>query len=611
MSKKYKLKVKLGRYEIPLLYENELQLLRPIEAFSELSPIHIHEKTKFNDIIEELLSEFEKKCTLKLDTKCKKHSQKNFIQIHVECAFCKYENSGGKMDEKTYKFFKIPYKQEPLFSFLNINGKLIKDNHNNHGIIGYYHGKNMIDPFDAFKSICTGEETTKKLKLEGIIEEEDYNELAKELFRVFKEDKKLLDKKYKMYKSGGFQMTYVGLLNEKIIFKIEEIGSLDEKELKITKIRYEKEMNITNKAAEIGLSGKIYYGEFFDMIEGKRYMNDMIHIILMERIIGLDFNGYFRDKNRTMKEIEILSRNTTSRVHELHSYGLVHGDMAGRNILLVHDDSSQEKELTPMFIDFTETNFFREIDNTSIIDLEKLIKNNEPLKAYKQFRKKIGLMEKEEFIENMQKLEEAREEYISKFRTTLKAHHDIHNIAGYAFHEEHVFRRSKKVHMKKEKETYILSKNAGYFYILYAINFLTLTEIFGIEPQEKGGDPFEKSFSIYDRSFMFKNALEKYVDMFVTLDTKYRSLMEKEIFPNSIVYHRKGKYIDNIIQYILYELVDEKTHKFIYEPFVFMIITMIFIVSKVKENTYDDTGAKIKKVHKIIPLMLTHKFLMD
>jgi len=625
MSKTSKLKLKFGKYEIPLIYDEKMRLLIPIEHFSKFSPIQIHEKTKFDDVVGEMILKIGKNIT---QTKCEKHSKNKIIQtnyeylnhsssnkkIHVSCAFCQYENT-GKMDKYTYNFFKIPYKQEPLFSFLNTNGKLIKNNHSDRGIIGYYHGKKMIDPFDVFKSICTGgETTTKKLKFEKeemeMEEEENYEQMAKKLFRIFKEDKKLLKKNYEMYKSGGFQQTYVGLLNEKIIFKIEEMGSFDDLQIQKQKKVYDKEMIITNKAADFGLSGRIFYEEFFNMDDIKMFKNNMIHIILMERIIGLDYNEYFRDKKRTTEEIEMLARNTASRIHELHSHGVVHGDMGGRNILLV-DDPFHEKELTLMFIDFTETASFKEIDDTSIVDLEKLIKNNKPLEVYmKELENLKSVENKEEFIEILQNAERDMEIYISKFRTALKAHWDIHEIAGYASDEKNVFVKY-DMDRKREEEIYLLSKGAGYLYMLYAINFLTLTEVFGIIPLEKGGDPFKRSYSVYDRSFMFKNHLEKYTDIFVTLDTEYKRFMEKNIFQKSKVYHRKGKYSDNIIHYILHELVDERTQKFIYEPFVFMIVTMIFLVSKIHEKTYDETGKEVIKKIKIRALNNMHLFLID
>lgn len=528
----------------------------------------------------------------KCNIKCEKHVGKYGIQANpdylkhslknkITCAFCQLEKT-KKIDVHVKKFLSRPYPNIPEFSFIDHNDKLIETNDtttknqkNPMKQIGYWCGEPMIDPFDTFKLICAGEEDViiKKTKLENIDNTPNYNELADTIYNIYTNDIPTLKKTYKMLDSGIYSR--VGLLDNNTVFKIEHFSDFKDKDVEIKNLN--DQIDTTNKAANHGLSGKVYYHKFF---EGKK--EGIFLLTFMERIMGIGFIEYYTVKNRSVNELETLFHDVASRIIELHSIGLVHGDMAGRNIIL---SKTSQTTQTAMFIDFTYIEFFESVDNVNWLDLEGLINN-----------KITGTIDE-------------RKEHISKLKTVVKSLQDLYDMLPYAIEE--ISTHSDNYPKGGAPKIYLLSRNIGHLCVALAVNLLTLTETFGVKDDflkqkdyiklsKYSKEPLVIVERVFERAFKFKKLLLDLTDTIVETENKYKKLMERDIFPISSTYKRVGNRADNIIEFLIQESFDKTTKRLVYEPYVYMIITILCIANSIKVGN---------KVIDVKPFVMYYPFL--
>lgn len=532
----------------------------------------------------------------KCNIKCEKHIEKYNIQAnptylkhalrnkntHMACAFCQLEKT-KKMDVHVKRFLMSPYTNIPEFSFIDHNDKLFVPSKETMKQIGYWCGNPMIDPFYTFKLICAGEDDAiiKKTKMEHEEHTPNYEELADSLFYLYENERTMLFKKYTRFDSGLY--SYVGLLDNNTVFKINDIAGFKTTEKRTNYLK--KLIGDTNKAAEYGLSSRIIYHKLFK----SKDQRDIL-ITFTERIVGIGFNEYYQNEERTLVELEKLFHDIASRITELHSHGIAHGDMSGRNTILV-GDTVIDKQYTAMFIDFTPTSFFDDVDVMDEKKLsEKVVNSFDEIKRELIFKEMDSQNDLSTKLDNVHKIiddfEKKEMEYFSEFKTVIKSEFDFFKMSGYIDGE--VSQRPQLYKGDEPMQMYLLSKTVGYLCVAWMMNLLKLVEVFGIKDQ-KTNPSFIYSTNVLVKPFLLKQMLIKLVKTTTETENEYRKLMEREVFPVSNVYKRGEDYVSNIISFLLDESFDKNTKKLVYEPFVYMIVTMVFLAKDINidNETYD------------------------
>lgn len=569
-------------------------------------------------------------CTIK----CEKHVEKHNIQAnsdylkhalrnkktHVACAFCQYENT-KVMDKHTKKFFEMPYHDDPSFSFLSNDSKLITSESTCKKIVGYYNGRPIFDPFDVFKGIgykfynkrigvkegkqeiidltdsppttpapiFTLEGGVKKpqrlmkkkpktmeergtIDLEEHEKEREANErIATDIYNEYINNAQKLVDEHKILKNQtipSFMTVLVGFLSQdkKIIFKVSDFGEQSDTDAVISEHIEEYEVNMTNKAASVGLSKRVQYHKIFKTdVQPSLSVNTttttkrFISIRIMETVEGEAFDRFYNKNKMILTELDYqhLTNEIADQVKLMHSYHIYHKDLHAGNIMVVWDNTT--KKFSVKFIDFT----YRKV-GVAIDVIEKFI----DLKEHS----------KEEIEEYKHLLHEIDDLWILCYYTER----DLTDFFVPVTNAPSIFTMQL---LSNPQAVFYLSKTVGNFFVLFVRKLYKFLEF--------------PSIRKFDRELLEKTELlEKNLPLICELITKGKSafsyFFSNRFKDSSKVYKMGDNYYDNIKSYLL----NEGT----YESFVYYVVTILSLNVKIV-GLVEKEGKLVQSEYKYVPLI--------